>query len=33
METLTDDAANSFMAGFEEAVAQALGIYPKTNFF
>ena len=31
-EALTDDAANSFMAGFEDAVAQASGIYPEMDF-
>jgi len=31
-EALTDDAANSYMAGFEEVVAQASAIYPKMDF-
>ena len=31
-EALTNDVANSFMAGFEDAVAQASGIYPQMDF-
>jgi len=31
-EALTDDAANSFMASFENVVAQASGIYPEMDF-
>ena len=31
-EALTDDAANSFMVGFEDVVAQALGICPEMDF-
>jgi len=31
-EALTDDVANSYMADFEDAVAQALGIYPEMDF-
>jgi len=31
-EALIDDATNSFMAGFEDAVAQASGIYPEMDF-
>jgi len=31
-ETLTDDATNSYMAGFEDVVAQASGIYPEMDF-
>ena len=31
-EARIDDAANSFMAGFEDAVTHALSIYPKMGF-
>ena len=31
-EALTDDVANCFMAGFEDAIAQASGIYPVMDF-
>jgi len=31
-ESLTDDVANSYMAGFEDAVAQASGIYLEMDF-
>jgi len=31
-EALTDDAANSYMARFEDVVAQASGIYPGIDF-
>jgi len=31
-ETLTDAATNSYMAGFEDAFAQASGIYPEMDF-
>jgi len=31
-EALTDDAANSYLPGFEDVVAQASGIYPEINF-
>ena len=31
-EALTGDAANSFIAGFEDAVAQASGFYPEMDF-
>jgi len=31
-EALTDDVANSYMAGFEDVVAQASGIYPEMDF-
>jgi len=31
-EALIDDAANSYMAGFEDVVAQASGIYPGMDF-
>ena len=31
-EALIDDATNSFMAGFKDAVTQASGIYPEMDF-
>jgi len=31
-DALTDDVANSYMAGFEDAVAQASGMYPEMDF-
>ena len=31
-EALTDNASNSYMAGFKDVVAQALGIYPEMDF-
>jgi len=31
-EALTDDTANSYMAGFEDVVAQASGIYHGMDF-
>jgi len=31
-EALIDDVVNSYIAGFEDVVAQALGIYPGMNF-
>jgi len=31
-EALTDNAANSYMASFEDVVAQASGIYPRMDF-
>jgi len=31
-EALTDDASNSYMAGFEDVIAQASGIYPEMDF-
>ena len=31
-EALTDNVANSFMAGFKDVVVQTLGIYPEMDF-
>jgi len=31
-EILIDDGANSYMAGFEDTIAQASGIYPGMDF-
>ncbi|KAK7382550.1 hypothetical protein VNO80_01436 [Phaseolus coccineus] len=31
-EPLTNNASNSYMAGFDDVVAQASGIYPDTDF-
>jgi len=31
-EAFTNDAANSYLVGFEDVVAQASGVYPKMNF-
>ena len=31
-ESLTDDVANSHMAGFEDSVTQASRIYPEMDF-
>ena len=31
-EALTDDAANSYLTGFEDVLTQALGIYPEMDF-
>ena len=32
-KALTDDVANSYVAGFEDVVAQASGIYPEMDFY
>jgi len=31
-EELTDDVANSYAAGFKDVVAQAVSVYPDTDF-